>query len=155
MFLTELKFDKRTRRPPKDPVNALLSFGYSLITNEIHSLVAGHGFDPFIGYLHGMSYGRPSLALDLVEEFRQPIVDRFTLRIINHKIITREDFTNREGGIYLSDSGRKRYFEHYDKLINRKSGSPPMNLRDHFKHQIRLLSKTLQNRSIYKPYSSK
>lgn len=155
MFLKDLKFEKRTKRPPKDPVNALLSFGYSLITNEIHGLLVGHGFDPFIGFLHGLSYGRPSLALDLVEEFRQPVVDRFTLRLVNRGIIKKEDFTAREGGIYLTDHARKTFFVQYDKQINQKSGTPALSVRDHFKHQIRQLSKSMQTRSAYKPYHSR
>lgn len=76
MFRKGLQFEHRTRRPPKDPVNAVLSFGYTLLTNEMFSLVTAHGMDPYIGNLHGISYGRPSLALDLVEEFRHSFIDR-------------------------------------------------------------------------------
>ncbi|MBD3373958.1 CRISPR-associated endonuclease Cas1 [candidate division KSB1 bacterium] len=152
MFVRDLKFEKRSKRPPKDPVNALLSFGYSLITNELHALIVGHGFDPYIGFLHGLSYGRPSLALDLVEEFRQPVVDRFTLRLLNRGIIKKADFINKDGGVYLTDEARKIYFTQYDKLINKKSGQPARSIRDHFKHQIRQLSKAIQKNSIYKPF---
>ena len=65
MFRRELAFEVRTRRPPKDPVNAVLSLGYTLLTNEILALLIAHGFNPYIGFLHGIEYGRPSLALDL------------------------------------------------------------------------------------------
>ncbi|MBE0479186.1 CRISPR-associated endonuclease Cas1, partial [Candidatus Aerophobetes bacterium] len=96
MCRRDLQFLKRTRRPPKDEVNALLSFGYTLITNEIFSILSAIGFDSYIGYLHGINYGRPSLALDMVEEFRQPVIDRFTLKLINKKIFTTEDFEEKE-----------------------------------------------------------
>ena len=70
MVPRELGFPGRQRRPPRDPVNALLSFGYVLVGHELQSLLDGIGFDPYIGFFHRLDYGRPSLALDLVEEFR-------------------------------------------------------------------------------------
>jgi CRISPR-associated protein Cas1 len=72
MVPQELGFSGRQRRPPRDPVNAILSFGYVLVGNELQSLLDGIGFDPYIGFFHRLDYGRPSLALDLVEEFRPP-----------------------------------------------------------------------------------
>ncbi len=84
MLRKELGFEGRQRRPPKDPVNALLSLGYTLIGNEMHSLICAVGFDPYIGFFHGIDYGRPSLALDLIEPFRHAIIDRFTLYLVNN-----------------------------------------------------------------------
>ncbi len=75
MFRKELQFESRTKHPPLDPVNALLSLGYTLLTNEMLSVIVSLGFEPYIGFLHGIEYGRPSLALDLTEEFRALIVD--------------------------------------------------------------------------------
>ncbi len=87
-------FPGRVKRPPTDPVNALLSFGYSLLTNKVASAVQLVGFDHFVGYLHSSFYGRPSLALDLVEEFRPIIVDSVVLTLLNNRMLTRNDFVN-------------------------------------------------------------
>ena len=75
-----LTFSGRARRPPPDPVNSLLSFGYVMIVNALASLLESRGFDPYVGFLHSVRSGRPSLALDLTEELRHPVVDRFVLR---------------------------------------------------------------------------
>ncbi len=85
-------FPNRNRRPPKDPVNALLSFIYTLLTNEVISAIKSCGLDPYMGTLHEISYGRPSLACDLVEEYRCPVGDRFVLSLLNRKMIRPEDF---------------------------------------------------------------
>lgn len=89
-------FPNRNRRPPKDPVNALLSFAYTLLTNEVISAIKSCGLDPYMGTLHEIAYGRPSLACDLVEEYRCLIADRFVLNLLNRKMITPEDFHYRE-----------------------------------------------------------
>ncbi|MCX7706128.1 MAG: CRISPR-associated endonuclease Cas1 [bacterium] len=118
MIKKNFEFTGRIKRPPPDPVNSLLSLGYSLITNEMMSIVSGIGFDPYIGFLHSLEYGRPSLPLDLVEEFRQPIVDRLTLELINKEILVPDDFEQvEEGGTYLKKDARKKYFEQYEKRM--------------------------------------
>ena len=89
-------FKNRNRRPPKDPVNALLSFIYTLLTNEVISAIKTCGLDPYMGTLHEIAYGRPSLACDLVEEYRCLIGDRFVLNLLNRKMIRPEDFLFRE-----------------------------------------------------------
>lgn len=158
MFRKELIFTERTRRPPKDPVNAILSLGYTLITNEILGLVIAHGLDPYIGFLHGVVYGRPSLALDLVEEFRQPIIDRLTLHLFNHKILTSEDFQpGEQNGIYLTNEGLKKYFQFYEQRLRAplkpKESPATANLRSVFKQQVHRMATSIQNRAIYKPFS--
>src|SRR5437868_6775984 len=85
-------FSGRMKRPPTDPVNSLLSFGYSLLANKVASAVQLVGFDHFVGYLHSSFYGRPALALDVVEEFRPVIVDSVVLNILNHRILGATDF---------------------------------------------------------------
>lgn len=85
-------FNGRHRRPPTDPVNALLSFGYVLLMNHVMSAVQVVGFDPYIGYLHSEGYGKPSLALDLMEEMRTPIVDSVVLSVVNKQILQPGDF---------------------------------------------------------------
>ncbi|MGQ9518111.1 MAG: CRISPR-associated endonuclease Cas1 [Anaerolineae bacterium] len=88
----EMVFSRRVRRPPTDPVNAMLSFGYVILTRRMESTVQSVGLDPFLGFLHGVAYNRPSLALDLIEEFRPVIVDSVVLRCVNNRIITLAHF---------------------------------------------------------------
>lgn len=90
-------FRGRTRRPPLDPVNALLSFVYTLLTNEVLTAVKTAGLDPYLGALHVVDYGRPSLACDLVEEWRAFLGDRLVLSLLNRKVISPEDFVQRAG----------------------------------------------------------
>lgn len=101
-------FDGRVRRPPTDPVNALLSFAYTLITHECASALQGVGLDPYVGFLHKDRPGRMSLALDLMEEFRAPWGDRFVLTLINRQQIKLNDFlTEASGAVRLKDDAKK------------------------------------------------
>ncbi len=103
------QFNGRVRRPPTDPVNALLSYAYTLITHECSSALQGVGLDPYVGFLHQDRPGRLSLALDLLEEFRAPWADRFVLTLINRKQIQSQDFINEaSGAVRLTDEARKR-----------------------------------------------
>jgi CRISPR-associated protein Cas1 len=92
MLSQNFTFDKRTKHPPLDPANAILSLGYVLITNEIGALAESTGFDPFIGFLHSLRYGRKSLPLDLVEEFRHPVIDGLVQTLVNTGSIKEDDF---------------------------------------------------------------
>jgi CRISPR-associated protein Cas1 len=95
-FLAEdLEFPGRVRRPPTDPINALLSLGYTLLLNQVIAAVSLVGFDPYFGSLHTVDYGRPSLALDLMEEWRPIIVDTLVLSVFNLKALTPSDFEER------------------------------------------------------------
>lgn len=103
-----LRFSGRSRRPPLDPVNALLSFLYTLLTHDCRSAAEGVGLDPAVGFLHRDRPGRPSLALDLMEELRTGLADRLALSLINRRQLGPSDFDRRDGGaVWLSDSGRK------------------------------------------------
>ncbi len=105
----EFAFRSRSRRPPRNRTNALLSFVYAIFTSDCVGALEGVGLDPQLGFLHALRPGRPSLALDLVEEFRAVIVDRLVLTMINRRQITPEDFIDREGGAcLLNDDGRKK-----------------------------------------------
>lgn len=102
-------FQVRNKRPPQDNINAMLSFVYTLLTNQIVSALEVVGLDPYIGYLHTDRPGRASLALDLIEEFRSVYADRFVLSLINKRIITGKDFSKKENGaVLLSDNARKK-----------------------------------------------
>ena len=110
-------FVKRTRRPPKDAVNAMLSFGYTLLSSDIESAILRVGMDPYIGHLHLVDYGRPSLALDLMEEFRPVIVDAMVLDLLNHGQIKKEDFEQRDGGVFLCGDGRRQLIRAYQDRV--------------------------------------
>lgn len=102
-------FCGRNKRPPLDNINAMLSFVYTLLTNQIASALECVGLDPYIGYLHTERPGRVSLALDLIEELRAPLADRFVLSLINKKVITRKNFKTKENGaVIMDDEVRKR-----------------------------------------------
>ena len=154
MFLKDFRFESRTRRPPRDPVNALLSFGYTLLTNELLALTTAHGLDPHIGFLHGVVYGRPSLALDIVEEFRHPVIDRFVLNLVNHKKLQKKDFEEKENGVFLNDDGRRTFFRYYDQLLNRsvRGENPRLCLRDILKRQVRAMAAAIKSKAPYKPF---
>lgn len=103
-----LRFKKRSRRPPLDAMNALLSFLYTLLTHDCRSALEAVGLDPAVGYLHRVRPGRPSLALDLVEEFRPVLADRLALSLVNRKQLVESDFQKMDNGaVLLRDSARK------------------------------------------------
>ena len=103
-----LHFTVRSRRPPLDPVNAVLSFLYTLLTHDCRSAAESVGLDPAVGFLHRDRPGRPSLALDLMEELRPIMADRLSLSLINRKQLQAKDFVHREGGaVILTDDARK------------------------------------------------
>ena len=101
-------FRKRSRRPPMDNVNALLSFVYTLLTNDVSSALSAVGLDPFVGFLHKDRPGRRSLAMDLIEELRAPFADRFVLKLINMRQLVAADFIRKESGaVILKDDARR------------------------------------------------
>jgi CRISPR-associated protein Cas1 len=108
-------FRARNRRPPRDPVNALLSFGYALLVKDCFSALCAVGFDPYLGFYHAGRHGKPSLALDLMEEFRAIIVDSVVLTLINNALLTPRDFLTWRSACQLTEEGRKRYFQTYEQ----------------------------------------
>ncbi len=157
MFRKELRFEKRTKHPPLDPTNALLSLGYTLITNEMISILSSIGFDPYIGYFHGIEYGRPSLALDLIEEFRAPIIDRLTLEIFNKAILSSKDFEKKGNGIFLKHIVRKKYYLQYERRMQQKfknsESLKAKNYREIFFTQAQKFANTLKLNKVYKPFT--
>ena len=144
-------FETRCRRPPTDPVNALLSFGYSLLTHDIQGAVNIVGFDPYLGYLHTQRYGRPSLALDLMEEFRPLVVDAMVLSTLNRKVLTLEDFSEEplSHAVSLTDEGRRTFLRLYEQKKQSKFKHPVMGrqctYQEAFEIQGRLLAKYLMD----------
>ena len=112
----EFKFSLRSKRPPLDPANALLSFLYALLVNDVRSALETTGLDPQVGFLHQLRSGRPSLALDVMEEFRAYLGDRIMLNLINLKQVSMKDFEIRESGeVRMSDAARKTVIAAYQK----------------------------------------
>ena len=114
----EFAFKKRTRRPPGDPVNALLSLGYTLLYENIRTALEVVGLDPYVGFFHAQKYGRPALALDLAEEFRAPVVDSLVLTLVNKRMIQMKDFVRADnGGLYLRARGMRTFLREFtDRL---------------------------------------
>jgi CRISPR-associated protein Cas1 len=142
--------DGRTRRPPRDRANAILSFLYALVRGECASALEGVGLDPQVGYLHALRPGRPSLALDLMEEFRPVLADRLAVTLINRRQLRPEHFEFAPGGaVLLTDEGRKTVIVAYQKrkeeeiqhrVLRQKL---PIGLAPHV--QARLLARHLRN----------
>jgi len=158
MILSNFIFTGRKKRPPPDPVNAMLSLSYTMVFNEIASLLDGLGFDPYLGYLHKADYGRASLAADLVEEFRAPIADRFVLNSINGRTFNKEDFkiNPKGGGVSFRRDALKRYFSAYEKFLNNEFEHPDYQtrttLRKCIRRQAEKLAATIQNKQAYMPF---
>jgi CRISPR-associated protein Cas1 len=108
-------FTTRNRRPPRDPVNALLSFAYALLAKDCFSAVCTVGFDPYKGFYHQGRHGKPSLALDLMEEFRPVIADSVVLTLINNEALTPDDFIVWRDACHLTEGGRKAFFAAYEQ----------------------------------------
>lgn len=123
-------FELRSRRPPRDPINACLSFAYSMLIQDCISALEGVGLDPQIGYLHTLRPGRPALALDLIEEFRAYLADRFVLTLINRKQLSKSDFDMRPGGaVLLNEKGRRTFLAAYQKRKQEEIQHPIINQR--------------------------
>ena len=151
-------FNGRSRRPPKDPANALLSFLYALLMNDCVAAVEGVGLDPQMGFLHALRPGRAALALDLMEELRSVLADRLVLTLINRKQVAAKDFVNRPGGaIHLVDEARKEVIVAYQKRKQEEITHPtlnqkmPLGLVPHV--QARLLARVLRgDMEAYVPF---
>ncbi len=170
-FLTEeFQFPGRVRRPPTDPINALMSLGYMLLLNQVIAAVSLVGFDPFFGTLHSMDYGRPSLALDLMEEWRPTIVDTLVLSVLNLKALTPSDFEERswegeetaknedtppahqseekKAAIVLTEDGFRKFISQYERKMSQKVQyhltGEQLNYRDCIREQVRHFARYLK-----------
>lgn len=145
----DFSFTTRNRRPPVDPVNSLLSLGYSLLRHDIQGALNIVGFDPYLGYLHTERYGRPSLALDLMEEFRPLIVDAVVLTAINRRMLTPKDFITEpvSNAVSLTKEGLHTFLRLYQEKKQDKFKHPVLQkqhtYQETFEIQARLLAKYL------------
>ncbi len=122
----EWKFDfrGRNRRPPRDPVNSLLSMGYSILAKELTGVCHSVGLDPFLGFLHQPRYGRPALALDLMEEFRPLTADSVAISLVNRGELGPEDFIRSANGTFLNEAGRRRFWEAWFRRLDTEVSHP-------------------------------
>jgi CRISP-associated protein Cas1 len=120
----DFDFDGRNRRPPKDPINALLSLAYAMLAREWTVTLHAVGLDPYLGFYHQLRYGRPALALDVMEEFRPLIADSCVLTAMNNGEVRSEDFIRRMGTVALTPEGRRRFIETYERRMGQEITHP-------------------------------
>ena len=168
----DFSFQGRNKRPPRDPVNALLSFVYTLLTNEVQSAISICGLDPYLGSLHEISYGRPSLACDLVEEYRVFLGDRLVLGLINKKLIHPHDFILRENApasfadeeemkntrpVEMKPAVTRALISSYEEMMRRSVHYPRTDKKITYRwlmlSQVRLFAQSLENpETPYQPF---
>jgi len=140
-------FTHRNRRPPTDPVNAMLSLAYSLLAKDCVLAALAVGFDPYIGFYHQPRFGRPALALDLMEEFRPLVAESTVLTCINNRTITEGDFVRAGQAVNLTSAGRRRFFQSYEQRMSSLLTHPLFDYKVSYRRalelQARLLAKTL------------
>jgi len=157
---SDLGFTARKRRPPPDPINSMLSFGYTLLAYNMQAAVSIVGLDPFLGFLHSVEQPRPNLALDLMEEFRPIIVDSLVLWLVNTGVMTEKDFQRPEEEgkmVIITNDGVKNFLHHYETRVQSKIHHPRAGGQTTYRHcfelQARELANFILNRTPgYKPF---
>jgi CRISPR-associated protein Cas1 len=139
------KFDwrGRNRRPPRDPVNALLSLGYSMLAKELTGVCHSVGLDPFLGFMHQPRYGRPALALDLMEEFRPLVADSVAISLINRGELGPEDFIRSANGTFLNDRGRKPFWEAWFRRLDAEVSHPEFSYKMAYRRMLEVQARQL------------
>lgn len=172
----QFAFAGRSRRPPRDPVNAMLSFGYTMLATVLESAVLRSGLDPMLGAFHTPDYGRPSLVLDLMEEFRPILVDTLALRLVNRREVTPEDFEEppedveaawaeaepeAAGGgaraVWLGETGRRVFFRAWRRRLEETHFYEPrgqaLTLGEIIQHQVYHLGRVIRGEdAVYEPF---
>lgn len=153
-----MNFTRRRRRPPTDPINSMLSLGYTLLQHQVSSALQIVGLDPYTGYLHQMRYGRPALTLDLMEEFRPIIADSVVLNIVNHRILVEKDFVEDLGVVQLKPEARKTFYGKFEERLQEELLHPYFGYKTSYRRcielQARLLGKWLTAEiPAYLPFS--
>ncbi len=139
----EFDFNGRNRRPPKDPVNALLSLAYSVLAKELTGIVYTVGLDPFLGFFHSPRYGRPALALDMMEEFRPLIADSTVLTLLNRGEVTPADFTYSTRGVLLGDSGRRQFWRAWTRRMDTEITHPQFGYKMSYRRMLEVQMRQL------------
>ena len=146
-FTFNFHFNGRNRRPPTDPVNAMLSLAYSLLAKDCLLAALAVGFDPYVGFYHQPRFGRPALALDLMEEFRPLVAESAVLTCINNRVVSENDFVQAGQAVNLTAAGRKRFFQTYEQRMSALLTHPIFDYKVSYRRalelQARLLAKVL------------
>jgi len=154
-----LEFYGRNRRPPKDPMNAMLSLGYSLLLVNVMGAIESEGLDPYIGYLHSDRYGKPSLALDLMEEWRPLVVDSLVLSLVNRKVLDRDDFIEEEGSVLFKDHAARKFISQYNGYLYHRFKHPdrkePVTLLEALQLQVKRFCSFLRHGTPYEPFMTR
>ncbi len=141
-------FEGRNRRPPRDPVNALLSLAYSMLAKDLTIACYAVGFDPYMGFYHQLRHGRPALALDLMEPFRPLIADSAVLSAVNTRMVTERDFVRAGASVALTPAGRKGFFRAYELRMDSLVTHPMFEYRVSYRRlleiQVRLLARVIE-----------
>ena len=150
---SEMIWPGRVKHPATDPLNALLSLTYTLLMNEFSALLEGAGLDPYLGFLHQVDYGRPSLALDLVEPFRHPVADRLVLTLVNKRMLDETDFQSGGPGhgMFLTPKAMKRYFMEYEQWMLRKPEGAT-SFRECVRNEVETFCAALRNGAAFEPW---
>ena len=154
---SKFAFDKRTRQPPKDPFNAMLSFGYTLLMYDLYTAIENHGLHPYFGFLHALKNHHPALASDLMEEWRPALIDTMVMSLIRRHEIQINDFEkdNDGAGIYLTRDGRNIFIKAYEKKMRSLNQyvHEMLTYRQSLEKQAGLYAQALmaENADIYQP----
>lgn len=147
LITAPFEFHGRVKRPPRDPVNALLSLGYTILIHNLCSAASTVGMDPYIGFFHSSQYGKPALALDIAEEFRPVVVDSTVLTVVNNRMLSLADFDDQLGSVWLGDAARKKYLTALEERLNTEIEHPVFGYRATYRRclelQMRLAAKYL------------
>ncbi|RAX19613.1 CRISPR-associated protein Cas1 [Actinomyces sp. Z5] len=141
--VSDFQENGRTRRPPKDPLNALLSFCYTLLVKDLTVTLSGIGFDPYYGMFHRPRFGRPALALDLAEEFRPLIAESVVLQVLNNGEVGPRDFRSRAGGCMLETSGRKAVLRAYERRLDQEITHPQFGYKASYRRVMDIQARVL------------
>lgn len=156
-FLPEsFPFERRSTRPPHNPVNACISFGSTFLYSEMVNAIHLHGLDPALGLLHTTEDGRWSLALDLMEPFRPVLVEALALDLFSHAMVDQGNFEPREGGIYLNKEGRKKFILQYERRMERQFMCEALghrtSLRQQIENQVTMFKGALEDPARFEPF---
>jgi CRISPR-associated protein Cas1 len=157
VFLPEnFPFERRSKRPPLNPVNACISFGATLVYTEVVAFLHAHGLDPSLGLLHTTEDGRWSLALDLMEPFRPVVVEALALDLFSHQILNAGHFEPKNGGVYLNEAGRKKFILQYERRLERQflseAAGHRTTLRQQLENQAVMYKAALEKREAFEPF---
>jgi CRISPR-associated protein Cas1 len=152
-------FNGRNRRPPRDPINAMLSFGYTLLLSHVTSAAVTAGLDPCVGFLHPEYRGRPSMALDLMEEYRSQVIDRLVISIANQMILKPEHFSRTDdGGVFIDAEARKNFIRRFsgrlDEEVRDETTGEVSTFRNHIFTSAQRFAASLRTGTEYRPFKA-